>query len=147
MKLYDLIGRFFYYFRIAYATYLGLLLGVISFLTTTYYLAIQNIPFLKGVFPGFIEFSIVTFFIVTPFGIGLGWWHLKHSPFYRSEQEIGVEANPYLNKKLSPVTIPSNILFEALLRERGMIKEADALRDMINNSNVDYTLEKDKVEK
>ncbi len=107
----DTLIRSLYYFRNGYGVYLSLPLTIVSFCTTVYYLAIQNIPILKQFFPGFIEFAVALFLIVYPVGVFVGWMHFKKAPFYRVETQIQVESNPYSQTKLAPVMIPLWELF------------------------------------
>jgi len=90
-----------YYFRIGYSTYLTFLLGYVSTLVMVYYLAIKNLPILVDIFPRFVPFAIVALLVGAPLSVLIGWVHLKRSPAYSSEADIGVEANPY-TYKLSP---------------------------------------------
>jgi hypothetical protein len=63
-----------------------------------YYLAIKNIPDLLNVFPHFVPFAVLATIVGGPMSVAIGWVHLKRSPAYRSEIDIGVEANPYYYK-------------------------------------------------
>ena len=102
----DLVIRSLYYFRNGYGIYLSLPLTLVSFTTTVYYLAIQNVPFLKGIFPSFVLFGVVLTLFIYPAGVLIGWIHFKKMRFYRIEQEIQVESNPYSQDRLAPVMIP-----------------------------------------
>jgi hypothetical protein len=97
------VGRLWYYFRIGYSTYLTFLLGYVSTLVTVYYLAIKNIPTLLDLFPRFVPFAILATAIGVPLSVGIGSVHLKRSPAYSSEIDIGMEANPY-NYSSHPAT-------------------------------------------
>ncbi len=100
------ILRSFYYFRTGYSIYLSLPLTLINLCTTIYYLAIQNIPAVKQFFPGFIEFGLALVVLVYPAGALAGYIHFKRAPFYKLEQAINVESNPYSQDHLTPVMIP-----------------------------------------
>jgi len=82
---------------------------LLTFLTVAY----DNLSFVGDVFGSFLNFILV----MLPFfalGIGVfGWYWLKKSKFYKQELEIGVEVNPFQNKRLTPIAIPS---FKALIR-------------------------------
>lgn len=112
--------RSFYYFRTGYSIYLSLPLQMISLCTTVYYLAIQNISGLKTFFPGFIEFALALVIVVYPIGSVAGWFHFKALPFYRIEQTINVESNPYSQTKLTPVMIPMWKTLMALAEKEGL---------------------------
>ena len=53
-----IVYRSWYYFRTGWATYFAFILAAINTLTVTYYLAIENLPMLKEIFPSFILFSL-----------------------------------------------------------------------------------------
>ena len=101
MKKTNFIFRVWYYFRIGYGTYLTFILGIVSTLVTVYYLAINNITFLQSVFPAFWIFSVISLVVGIPVAVILGWYHVKGSGIFMSEQDINVEANPY-NYKVPP---------------------------------------------
>jgi len=95
------VYRAWYYFRLGYSTYFSFLLGYVSTFVTVYYLAIKNIPDLLIVFPHFVGFSFWGTVVGVPLAVFVGWLHLKRTPLYMAELDIGVEANPY-NYKLTP---------------------------------------------
>ena len=90
--------RCWYYLRIGYGTYLTFLLGFATTIVTVYYLAINNIPALKSVFPSFLLFAITAIAIGVPLSVLAGYTHFKRSRAYSAEVDIGVEANPYYYK-------------------------------------------------
>jgi hypothetical protein len=90
--------RAWYYFRTGYATYLTFIMATVNTMVTTYYLAIQKVPALQGVFPTFTIWVIFIVLTVTPLAVFIGWLHLKRSPAFRSEMDITMEANPYYYK-------------------------------------------------
>jgi len=95
------IYRAWYYFRQGYSIYLTFLLGYASTLVTVYYLAIQNMPPLLGMFPHFTLFAVVATVVGVPLAVLVGWIHMKRSRLFSSELDISVESNPY-NYKLPP---------------------------------------------
>ena len=130
----DFVIRTFYYFRTGYSIYLSLPLTLISLSTTVYYLAIQNIPILQGIFQNIIVFGVFLTLIVYPCGAVVGWVHFKRAPFYRVEQDVNVESNPYSNTKVTPVSLPQLRLFAVMARERGMVKDAEEMEEIIKRS-------------
>jgi len=90
--------RGWFYYRTGYSTYIVLLVGLVNVLTTTYYLAINNIPSLSYIFPNFLTYILTIIVIGVPFTILVGYVHFKKSPSYSSEADITVEANPYYYK-------------------------------------------------
>jgi len=130
------ITRFWYYFRIGYATYLTFIMGYASTLITVYYLAIKNIPILLNVFHDFLPFSIICTIIGVPFSCAIGWLHLKRSSAYTSEADITVESNPYTYKlapgKEEEAFAPSYVeilrLLSKLLESQKLLSEEEKLR-------------------
>lgn len=92
------IYRAWFYFRQGYSTYLTFLLGYVSTIVTVYYLAIRNMPPLLDLFPHFASFAVLGTVIGVPLAVVIGWVHMKRSLLYSSEQDIAVEANPYMYK-------------------------------------------------
>ena len=80
--------RGFFYFRIGYAIYFAMMIGVINILTTTYFLAIDKIPSLL------IIFQSCEIYLMTVLGTGLpiivfvGWIHRKRIVTYEAEQNV-----------------------------------------------------------
>ena len=120
--------RMWYYFRLGYGTYVTFPFGLLSFIATVYYLLIKNIPVLSELFPSVIVFSLLIAVIGGPVSIGFGWWHMKRSRIYSTEQDIGYEANPYVYK------IPEGFMKEAVFP---FYKETlSVLRAMAQQSNM-----------
>ncbi len=101
MQKSNFLFRIWYYFRIGYGPYLTFILGIATTLVTVYYLAINNIPFLQSIFPAFWVFSLISLIVGIPAACILGWFHIKGSAIFKSEQDITMEANPY-NYKIPP---------------------------------------------
>lgn len=93
--------RGWYYFRMGWTTYFAFILAAINTLTVTYYLAIENIPILKTIFPTFVEYVMLIVSIGIPLLIIIGYIHYKRSPAYSAETDVIAESNPY-NYKLPP---------------------------------------------
>ena len=94
-------GRLWFYFRMGYNTYLTFILGYVTTIVTVYYLAIKSIPVLLDLFPTLTTFAISVAVVGSAASIGIGWVHMKRSPMFSAEVDVGVEANPY-NYKLPP---------------------------------------------
>ena len=129
LNLRRLLFRAWYYFRIGYGTYLTFLLGFVSTIVTVYYLAVNNISFLKSIFPNFWLFSMLAIAIGVPLAVFSGYFHFKRSQAYSSEVDITVEANPYFYKitpgKEKDMTIPITLagidLNLAMARKLGVL--------------------------
>lgn len=101
--------RSWYYFRIGYSTYLSLPVALVGYASAIYYLAIENLPFLKVIFPHFHYFIIIGLTVLGPIGVCLGWFHFKKlfKKFYWAEQDIQVESNPFHTQIVTPVNLPT----------------------------------------
>ena len=91
--------RSWYYFRMGWSTYFAFVFAAVNTLTVTYFLAIENYPILKEVFPTFAIYIIIIAGIGIPLLTFVGYVHFKRTPAYRSETAINYESNPY-NRRL-----------------------------------------------
>ena len=87
--------RLWQYFRVGWATYFGFIFAALNTIITTYYLAIENIGFLQGIFPTFGHYVVAVTAIGIPALVIVGYIHTKRSPGYREEAVIKVETNPH----------------------------------------------------
>ena len=90
--------RGWFYFRTGWSTYFVFILASINTLTVTYFLAIDNYPILKAVFPTFEQYAVVTISIGIPLLIVVGYFHFKKTVAYKSEMDIMIESNPYITR-------------------------------------------------
>ena len=90
--------RGWFYFRIGWSTYFVFILAAINTLTVTYFLAIDNYPVLKAVFPTFEQYAVIMVSIGIPLLILVGYAHFKKTFAYKSEMDVYVESNPYLSR-------------------------------------------------
>ena len=91
----NLLFRSWFYFRTGWQTYFAFILAAINTLTVTYFLAIDNYPSLKTVFPTFEIYILITLSIGIPLLVLIGFVHFKRSRSFKSEVDILVESNPY----------------------------------------------------
>lgn len=90
--------RAWFYFRQGWTTYFAFIFAAVNTMVTTYYLAIENIPALKTVFPSFfIYVSMIAGFGI-PLLVFVGYVHYKKSAAYAAEADINVESYPYFYK-------------------------------------------------
>ena len=94
----SLAFRSWFYFRMGWSTYFVFALGAINTLTITYFLAIDNYPVLKNIFPTFEQYVVIMVCIGIPLLILVGYAHFKKTLAYKSEMDIYVESNPYLSR-------------------------------------------------
>ena len=90
--------RFWYYFRTGWQTYFAFIFAAINTLTVTYFLAVENYPVLKEVFPTFIHYIVVLLLVVVPTLVFIGYAHFKRTSAYSSEADVVIESNPYYYK-------------------------------------------------
>ena len=87
--------RGWYYFRMGWSTYFAFILAAINTLTVTYFLAIDNYPSLKLVFPSFEIYILIIVSIGIPILIVIGYAHFKRTQAFKSEIDVMIESNPY----------------------------------------------------
>jgi hypothetical protein len=93
-----LFSRSWFYFRQGWSTYFAFIMAAVNTLTVTYYLAIENIPVLKEIFPSFVIYIIVVVAIGIPLLVLIGNMHFKRSTVYSGESDIIAESYPYYYK-------------------------------------------------
>ena len=91
----NILFRSWFYFRTGWQTYFAFILAAINTLTVTYFLAIDNYPSLKTVFPTFEIYILIILSIGIPLLVLIGFVHFKRSRSFKSEVDILVESNPY----------------------------------------------------
>ena len=88
--------RGWFYFRMGWSTYFVFILAAINTLTVTYFLAIDNYPTLKSIFPSFEQYALLMISVGIPILILVGYAHFKKTVAYKSEMDIMIESNPYI---------------------------------------------------
>ena len=96
----NLSFRGWFYFRMGWATYFAFIFAAINTLTVTYFLAIDNYPSLKSVFPSFEQYVAIIVVIGVPLLITIGYAHYKKTQGFKSEIDIIIESNPYQRRIL-----------------------------------------------
>ena len=97
--------RGWFYFRMGWATYFAFIFAAINTLTVTYFLAIENYPFLNVIFPSFIQYVLIITSIGVPLLVLIGYVHYKRTKAYKSEADVMVESNPYQRRNIVNITI------------------------------------------
>ncbi|MBL76805.1 MAG: hypothetical protein CL763_07790 [Chloroflexi bacterium] len=92
--------RGWYYFRQGWSLYFAFILAAINTLTVTYYLAIDNIPELQGIFPSFAHYIVSAVVIGIPLLVFVGYLHYKKTSAYRNEMGVVFESNPFQRRML-----------------------------------------------
>ena len=92
--------RGWFYFRQGWSVYFAFIFAAINTLTVTYFLAIENYPVLKEVFPSFIHYIVIVVLVGIPLLVLIGYAHYKRTPSYKAEADIHIEANPHMRRIL-----------------------------------------------
>ena len=93
--------RGWFYFRQGWSVYFAFVFAAVNTLTVTYFLAIDNYPFLKDIFPSFIHYVAVIVLIGIPLLVLVGYAHYKRTASFKAEADIHIEANPHLRRILT----------------------------------------------
>ena len=96
----NLMFRAWYYFRQGWSIYFAFILAAMNTLTVTYFLAIDNYPSLKSVFPSFEQYVVIGVLIGVPLLITVGYAHYKKTEGFKSEVDVLIESNPYQRRIL-----------------------------------------------
>ena len=113
----NLLFRSWFYFRTGWQTYFAFILAAINTLTVTYFLAVDNYPSLKTVFPSFEIYILIMLSIGIPLLVLVGFVHFKRSHSFKSEADILIESNPYQRRN----TVNSEINLRLNLKLISMI--------------------------
>ena len=92
--------RSWFYFRTGWSVYFAFIFAAINTLVVTYYLAIENIPFLGEIFPTFTHYVVTAILVGIPILVAAGYIHFKRSAGFKSEADIAVETNPHARRAL-----------------------------------------------
>ena len=150
MQKNNLMFRAWYYFRQGWAIYFAFILAAINTLTVTYFLAIDNYPSLKSVFPSFEQYVALVVVIGVPLLIIIGYAHYKKTQGFKSEIDVLIETNPYQRRSVvnSEINLRLNLqLMSTLLKvakkedlSEEEIEEMTQLHDEILKLSKDRTL-------
>ena len=150
--------RGWFYFRMGWSTYFVFILAAINTLTVTYFLAIDNYPTLKSIFPTFEQYAMIMISVGIPMLIVVGYAHFKKTVAYKSEMDIMIESNPYIarNTVNADLSLKLNLKLISLLLsmsngekiEKNEIDEIEKLHNKIskfilernfkNNLDIDF---------
>ena len=134
--------RGWFYFRTGWSTYFVFILAAINTLTVTYFLAIDNYPTLKAIFPSFEQYALIMISVGIPLLVVVGYAHFKKTLAYKSDMDIHIESNPYIarNTVNADLSLKLNIkLISLLLRmsngEKIEKNEIDKIEKLHNESS------------
>ncbi len=97
--------RGWFYFRQGWTTYFAFVFAAINTMVVTYYLAIDNIPELKIIFPTFYIYLSFMSFIGVPLLIFVGYAHQKKTSSYKAEADIYYESNPHALRQYNDIEL------------------------------------------
>lgn len=100
MNAKDVGFRAWFYFRNGWSIYFAFIFAAINTLTVTYYLAIERAPYLKDIFPSFLQYVLIVGGVGIPMLIIVGYAHWKRSAARKAEIDIGYETDPYKARTL-----------------------------------------------
>ena len=105
LKLLHIVGknlpfRAWFYFRQGWSTYFAFIFAAINTLVVTYFLAIEKYPYLKSIFPSFVNYFVVVVSIGIPVLVITGYIHYKKSAAFKAEADINLETNPHFRRIL-----------------------------------------------
>ena len=110
-----------------WSTYFVFFLGAVNTLTITYFLAIDNYPVLKNIFPTFEQYVAISMFVGIPMLVMFGYAHYKKTKAYKSEIDVLIESNPYLRRNTvnAEISIRLNMKLLALLLKLSKKEQLD----------------------
>jgi len=150
--------RAWFYFRMGWSTYFAFILAAINTLTVTYFLAIDNYPSLKLIFPSFEVYVLIIVIVGIPLLIAIGYAHFKRTKAFKSEIDVQLESNPYQRRNFvnNEINLRVNlqlikVITKLLDNEKLDAKESENLKELIftyeeftknrtfvNNSDIDF---------
>ena len=128
----NLMFRAWYYFRQGWAIYFAFILAAINTLTVTYFLAIDNYPSLKSVFPSFEQYVVIIAMIGVPILITAGYAHYKKTEGFKSEIDVLIESNPYQRRILVNTETVLSLQLKLILIIQEMAKNQDLDKNKID---------------
>ncbi len=135
--------RGWFYFRQGWTTYFAFIFAAINTMVVTYYLAIENIPELKVIFPSFYVYLLFASAIGIPLLIFVGYAHQKKTSSYKAEADIYFESNPHSSRMYNNV----ELIFQLNLKLVNLLL-LDYEKNNISNVELDELIKfKNEIEK
>ena len=154
----SMLFRAWYYFRMGWSTYFAFILAAVNTLTVTYFLAIENYPSLKSIFPSFEIYISIIISVGVPILISIGYAHFKRTQAFKSEIDVMIESNPYqrrntvnneinLRINLQLIQLLTKLLnnekldpaeYENLKNLTKIFEDFTKNRKFLNNSDIDF---------
>ena len=121
----NLMFRAWYYFRQGWSIYFAFIFAAINTLTVTYFLAIDNYPSLKSIFPSFEQYVVILVVIGVPLLVTVGYAHYKKTEGFKSEIDVLIESNPYQRRILVNTETVLSLQLKLILIIQEMAKNQD----------------------
>jgi hypothetical protein len=137
----NLIFRSWFYFRTGWQTYFAFILAAINTLTVTYFLAIENYPSLKTIFPSFEIYILILVSIGVPLLVLIGYVHFKRSHSFKSEADVLIESNPYQRRN----TVNSEIILRLNLQLMSTLLKVAKKEDLSEEEIEEITQSHDEI--
>ena len=137
----NLLFRSWFYFRTGWQTYFAFILAAINTLTVTYFLAIENYPSLKAVFPSFEIYILIIVSIGVPLLVLIGYVHFKRSHSFKSEADVLIESNPYQRRN----TVNSEIILRLNLQLMSTLLKVAKKEDLSEEEIEEITQSHDEI--
>ena len=125
--------RGWFYFRQGWSVYFAFIFAAVNTLTVTYFLAIDNYPFLKDVFPSFIHYIAIVVLIGIPILVLVGYAHYKRTASFKAEADIHIEANPHLRRILTNTEIMLSMSLQLSELSMKLMNNEKLTSDEMNN--------------
>ena len=125
--------RGWFYFRQGWSVYFAFIFAAVNTLTVTYFLAIDNYPFLKDIFPSFIHYIVVIVLIGIPLLVLVGYAHYKRTASFKAEADIHIEANPHLRRILTNTEIMLSMSLQLSELSMKLMNNEKLTSDEMNN--------------
>tara|TARA_B100001765_G_scaffold106426_1_gene65907 strand:- start:381 stop:836 length:456 start_codon:yes stop_codon:yes gene_type:complete len=125
--------RGWFYFRQGWSVYFAFIFAAVNTLTVTYFLAIDNYPFLKDVFPSFIHYIAIVVLIGIPILVLIGYAHYKRTASFKAEADIHIEANPHLRRILTNTEIMLSMSLQLSELSMKLMNNEKLTSDEMNN--------------
>jgi len=142
--------RGWFYFRQGWSVYFAFIFAAVNTLTVTYFLAIENYPILKEIFPSFFHYIVIVVTIGIPCLVLIGYAHYKRTASFKAEADIMIETNPHWRRILqnTEVLLPSYVaLLELVVKLSKNEKLSEDDMNQISNlkSKLDEHIKKRKI--
>ena len=125
--------RGWFYFRQGWSVYFAFIFAAVNTLTVTYFLAIDNYPFLKDIFPSFIHYIAVIVLIGIPLLVLVGYAHYKRTASFKAEADIHIEANPHMRRILTNTEIMLSMSLQLSELSMKLMNNEKLTSDEMNN--------------